>query len=288
LDNAKKTELMKFALRIRIESMKEFKKRGFGHIGGAMSVVDALAVLYGGELRIDPANPGWPERDWVVMSKGHAGPALYATLALKGYFPMEWLETLNIPGTRLPSHCDRNQTPGIDATTGSLGQGASQAVGIALSHKLDGRPNWTYLFVGDGECNEGQVWEAAMFAAAHKLDNLIMFVDVNGKQLDGTTAEVLDMGDFARKFEAFGWYAQTIEGSDVEAISGAIAAAKAAAKAGIGKPSAIIMKNVKGSGIPVVEATELNHHINISPETADASIALLEQQLAALENQGNL
>jgi len=279
LDKTQKTELMKFALRIRIESMKEFKQRGFGHIGGALSVVDALAVLYGVELRIDPKNPGWPGRDWVVMSKGHAGPALYATLALKGYFPLEWLGTLNTPGTRLPSHCDRNLTPGIDATTGSLGQGASQAVGVALSFKLDERPNYTYLFIGDGECDEGQIWEAAAFAAFHKLDNLIMFVDVNGKQLDGATAEVLDMGDLAVKFGAFGWHAQTVAGNDVEAISGAIAAAKAAK----GAPSAIVMRSVKGSGVPAIEAIELNHHINISAEAADQSIELLEKQLAGLE-----
>lgn len=155
-------ELEKFAARIRLETVKQVGKRGFGHLGGALSVADALAVLYGGMMKIDPKKPDWPERDKLVMSKGHAGPAVYSVLVLKGYFPMDWLETLNQPGTHLPSHCDRKLTPGIDMTTGSLGQGVSAA--IALAPKMDDKGARTYLFVGDGECNEGQVWEGALFA----------------------------------------------------------------------------------------------------------------------------
>ena len=153
-------ELRVFAEEIRVETLKTFQALGFGHVGGAMSVVEALAVLYGGEMKYDPKNPKWVDRDWLVMSKGHAGPVLYTTLAMKGFFPMEELKTLNQGGTNLPSHCDRNKTVGVDMTTGSLGQGVSEALGIALGNRLDKRDSYTYLFVGDGECNEGQVWKA--------------------------------------------------------------------------------------------------------------------------------
>ena len=155
IDAKLKKDLEKFALEIRIAEMEEFKARGFGHVGGSLSVTDVLAVLYGAVMRIDPKNPAWPERDKLVCSKGHAGPAVYATLALKGFFPYEDLKTLNQPHTNLPSHCDRRKTPGIDFTTGSLGQGTSVAAGIALGDRLKGRDSRTFLLVGDGESNEG-------------------------------------------------------------------------------------------------------------------------------------
>lgn len=272
-------ELKIFAARIRLETVKQIGKRGFGHLGGALSVVDALAVLYGGVMNIDPGNPAWPERDKLVMSKGHAGPAVYAALALKGYFPMEWLETLNQPGTRLPSHCDRNLTPGIDMTTGSLGQGMSTAIGLALAQRMDGRAARTYLFVGDGECNEGQVWEGAMFANQQKLDNLTLFVDYNHKQLDGSTEEVMDMGDLAAKFAAFGWHTQSIDGSDVEAIAKAVGAAQSEK----GKPSCIVLNTVKGAGVPCVEAIELNHHIVLEGELLETAVKQCADTLAELE-----
>ena len=158
------------AVKIRLGALEAIHSIGVGHLGGALSVCDALAVLYGREMRIDPANPGWPERDKLVCSKGHAGPAVYAALALKGYFPYEELKTLNHPDTRLPSHCDRRLTPGVDMTTGSLGQGTSLACGMALGDRLRGRDNRIFLIVGDGETNEGQVWEAFTFAAAHRLE----------------------------------------------------------------------------------------------------------------------
>ena len=170
-------ELNDFALDIRIATVDCLRSRGFGHIGGSLSIADLLAVLYGSVMRYDPKNPRWPERDKLVCSKGHAGPGVYAALALKGFFPYEELKTLNIPGTNLPSHCDRNKTPGIDMTTGSLGQGTSLAVGIALGDKLKGRDSRTFLIVGDGEADEGQVWEAAMFTAAKKVTNLMWFID---------------------------------------------------------------------------------------------------------------
>lgn len=268
-----------FAAHIRLETVKQVGKRGFGHLGGALSVVDALAVLYGGVMKIDPKNPDWQERDKLVMSKGHAGPAVYSTLALKGYFPMDWLETLNQPGTRLPSHCDRQLTPGVDMTTGSLGQGASTAMGLALAQKMDGTGARTYLFVGDGESNEGQVWEAALFAAQHKLDNLTLFVDYNHKQLDGTTEDVMDMGDIAAKFAAFGWFTQSIDGGDVEAIAEAIAAAQAKT----GQPSCIVLNTVKGAGVPCVESIELNHHIVLEGELLAQAVRECEEAIAKLE-----
>lgn len=268
-----------FAARIRLETVKQVGKRGFGHLGGALSVVDALAVLYGGVMNIDPKNPDWTERDKLVMSKGHAGPAVYSALALKGYFPMDWLETLNQPGTRLPSHCDRKLTPGIDMTTGSLGQGVSTAIGLALAQKMDGKDSRTYLFVGDGECNEGQVWEGALFANQQKLDNLTLFVDYNHKQLDGSTEEVLDMGDIAAKFTAFGWHVQSIDGNDVEAISKAIKTVQSVKD----KPSCIVLNTVKGAGVPCVELIELNHHIVLDGELLETAIKECEEALVKLE-----
>ena len=169
MDASLNKELQKLALEIRIGIVEEIQARGFGHIGGSLSLADALAVLYGAVMRYDSQNPKWPDRDKLVCSKGHAGPGVYATLAVKGFFPYEDLKTLNQPGTYLPSHCDKNKTPGVDMTTGSLGQGSSAAVGIALGDRLKGRDSRTYLLVGDGESDEGQVWEAAMFTAAKKI-----------------------------------------------------------------------------------------------------------------------
>lgn len=268
-----------FAATIRIETVKEVGKRGFGHLGGALSVVDALAVLYGGAMRIDPQNPTWKDRDKLVMSKGHAGPSLYAALAIKGFFPMEWLETLNIPGTRLPSHCDCKLTPGIDMTTGSLGQGVSTAIGLALAQKLDENDARTYVFVGDGECNEGQVWEGAQFAPNHQLDNLTMFVDCNHKQLDGRTEEIGDQRDFAAKFAAFGWHVQSVDGGDVAAIASAVDAAKSETE----KPSCIILNTIKGQGVPCIEEIEMNHHIAVDQALLETALAQCKHVLESLE-----
>ena len=274
-----KAALQRFAATIRVETIKEFKKRGFGHVGGAMSVVDLLAVLYGGVMRIDPKDPGWEGRDRLVMSKGHAGPALYATLALKGYFPLDWLGTLNIPGTRLPSHCDRNLTPGIDMTTGSLGQGYSMAVGMALGFKSDGRRNHVYAVIGDGECDEGQVWEATLFAAHNKLDNLTLFVDANKKQLDGYTDDIIRLGDIAAKFREFGWHALAAPGHDVEALAAAVDEALGAK----GAPTCVVMDTVKGAGFKEAEQMFANHHITVSPEQADRALADQQAILDALD-----
>ncbi len=278
MDLSLEKQLKQMALRIRISTLTAFGSLGFGHIGGSLSIVDTLAVLYGDVMRIRPEEPDWPERDKFVCSKGHAGPAVYATLALRGFFPASELSTLNQPGTNLPSHCDRNKTPGIDMTTGSLGQGASLAAGMALGDKLRGRDSRIFLMLGDGEINEGQVWEAAMFAAARNLDNLTVFVDQNGKQLDGYTVDVLDSGDIAAKFEAFGFETQRVEGNEIAQVYEAVV--KAAARCG--KPHAIILHTTKGAGVPEVEQTVANHNMNFVPGQVDGWLEELQRQLDAM------
>ncbi len=277
MDASLNKALQKLALEIRIGIVEQIRARGFGHIGGSLSIADALAVLYGKVMRYDPQNPRWPERDKLVCSKGHAGPAVYAALAISGFFPYEELKTLNQPGTHLPSHCDKNKTPGVDMTTGSLGQGTSLAVGIALGDKLKGRDSKTYLFVGDGESDEGQVWEAAMFTAAKRLTNIVWLVDDNKKQLDGYTQDVLPLFDLAAKFAAFGFDAQRVDGNDVDQVYAALTAP-------VGdKPRAIILDTVKGKGIPEVENTLGNHSMTVAPEVCDKWLAALNAQLAGME-----
>ena len=280
LNNADKYALRHFALEIRLALLEELKARGFGHIGGSLSVCDALAVLYGKVMNYNADDPKWPDRDKLVCSKGHAGPAVYATLALKGFFPMEQLATLNRPGTNLPSHCDKNKTVGIDCTTGSLGQGTSQAVGMALGDKLKGRPSRTFLFVGDGELNEGQCWEAAMFTAGKKITNLTWIIDDNKRQLDGYTDEILPQFDLRAKFEAFGFDAVRVAGNDVEQLYEALTRTPG------DKPIAIIMDNVKGSGVKAVEDTAANHSMTVPAETWDSYIAAVRADLDALEKEG--
>ena len=267
MDKQLKKRVKEFTKEIRLTQMEMFKTLGFGHIGGALSATDVIGLLYEGVMNYKPENPSWNERDMLVCSKGHAGPALYSALAIKGFFPMEWIHTLNKGGTNLPSHCDMNKTPGIDMTTGSLGQGGSTALGMAMG--LQGTGQKVFLIMGDGECNEGQVWEMAMSAAHHKVSNLIAFVDYNRKQLDGTTEEILDMGDIAEKFESFGWYAENVNGHDVEEIYDAIQ--KAGENAG-NRPTMIVLNTVKGKGVGFIEDIEFNHHIMISQEEADRAI----------------
>ncbi len=277
MDASLNKELQKLALEIRIGIVEEIQARGFGHIGGSLSLADALAVLYGAVMRYDSQNPKWPDRDKLVCSKGHAGPGVYATLAVKGFFPYEDLKTLNQPGTYLPSHCDKNKTPGVDMTTGSLGQGTSAAVGIALGDRLKGRDSRTYLLVGDGESDEGQVWEAAMFTAAKKITNLIWLVDDNKKQLDGYTQDVLPIFDLEAKFAAFGFDARRVDGNDIAQVYDALTAP-------IGdKPRAIILDTVKGKGIREVEETMGNHSMTVAAEVCDKWLAGLREELAGLE-----
>ena len=269
-------KLEAFALQIRIGTVECIKSRGFGHIGGCLSVADVLAVLYGDILNIDPNDPKKPDRDKFVSSKGHAGPAIYATLALKGFFPYEKLYTLNQPGTDLPSHCDRKKTPGIDMTTGSLGQGTSAAVGLALGDRLQGRSSRTYLLVGDGESQEGQVWEAAMFASAKKLSNMTWMIDWNKRQLDGYVKDIIDLGDLQKKFEAFGFDACTVDGHDVEQIH------KALSHVNDEKPVAVILDTLKGKGVKQVEETVLNHSMSVGPDVFDGWLQELKDKQAAM------
>ena len=264
----KMKELRVYAEEIRVKTLEVFAHLGFGHIGGAMSVVETVAVLYGSMMRYDPKNPAWPDRDKLVMSKGHAGPTLYATLAMKGFFPESMLRELNQGGGRLPSHCDRNKTPGIDMTTGSLGQGLSAGIGIALGDRMDGRTCNTYVILGDGELDEGQNWEGFMFAKHYKLDNLIVFIDANGQQLDGYTRDVMDPESIGDKLRAFGWFTQEVDGHNIESIYDAVTAAKENS----GTPSVIVLHTKKGHGCTFAEGIVANHHINFTPEQMDEAL----------------
>ena len=268
-------ELKQFSAEIRKETVRGIGYAGFGHIGGSVSISDVLAVLYGGMMNIDPKNPKKEDRDRLVLSKGHCGPGLYAVLALKGYFPMDWLKTINKPGTNLPSHADALKTPGVDMSTGSLGNGASAAVGVALGSRVQGRDNWTYCIVGDGETNEGEVWEAAETAAHLKLDHLVVFVDWNKKQLDGRLETICDPIDLEAKFRAFGFDARTVKGYDTEEIWKAIEEAKKVE----GKPHAIILDTIKGLGIDFAEAEEFNHYMTFDIEKAEEACAEIDRRL---------
>lgn len=273
----KKLELQKLAYQIRIGIVEAINARGFGHIGGSLSVADVLAVLYGEVMHYDPQKPALPGRDKLVCSKGHAGPAVYAALAIRGFFPYEMLKTLNQPGTNLPSHCDRNKTPGIDMTTGSLGQGTSLAVGLAMGDRIQGRDSRTFLIVGDGELDEGQTWEAAMLTAGKGVTNLVWLIDNNKKQLDGYTKDILETFDFEAKFKAFGFDACTIDGHNIEAIS------KALSKKPGDKPLAIVLDTVKGKGVPEVEEALSNHSMSPKAEVSARWLEQLRAELAALQ-----
>lgn len=272
-------ELRKFAKRIQIETVKMIGELGVGHLGGSLSITDLLAVLYGKQMKYRAEEPKWPGRDWLVCSKGHAGPAVYSALALKGFMPMEELKTLNRPGTNLPSHCDRNKTPGIDMTTGSLGQGSSAAAGIALGLKMKGMDNRVYLILGDGEIDEGQVWEMALFAGQRKLSNLIAFVDHNKLQLDGPTAEICDLGDIAAKFTQFGWFSQTVDGHSPEEIDQAIERAKEQGE----RPSMIVLNTVKGHGYSKMENQLGSHCPALGKEQTEEAVKEMEAALRKLE-----
>lgn len=246
-----------------------------GHFGGCMSIVETLAVLYGKHIKYDADNPGWEDRDWFVLSKGHCGPAYYSTLSLCGFFDKGLLYTLNGDRTKLPSHPDCLKTPGVDCTTGSLGQGISQAVGVAYALKQKKKNSRVYCIVGDGECNEGQVWEAIQFAVGHHLDNMIIFIDDNKKQLDGRTADVNIEMQFENIASAFGCYVQKADGSDLESIDQAVQNAQKSQMA----PSVIVLETVKGQGISCIEGMENNHHITIT----DGLKKAIEAELKDLE-----
>ncbi|QOV62697.1 transketolase [Kosakonia pseudosacchari] len=270
-------EITQFARDIRVATLKALTHLGFGHYGGSMSVVETLAVLYGEVMRVDPSDPDWPERDYFVLSKGHAGPALYSTLALKGFFPQEALMTLNENGTRLPSHPDRLKTRGVDATTGSLGQGISIAGGIALGHKLAGRSNRVFCIVGDGELNEGQCWEAFQFIAHHRLNNLTVFVDWNKQQLDGELDEIICAFDLEGKFRAFGFDVCTVKGNDIAALLDVVKPVPPADA----RPRLVILDSIKGQGVPYLENLSNSHHLRLTDEMRQTLNDTIEQLEAA-------
>ena len=249
MDQTTKRELALKAAQIRLNILEAVHAAKSGHPGGSLSIADLLAYLYNKEMKIDPKNPKWEDRDRLVLSKGHTAPALYAVLAEQGFFPREELKKLRQVDSFLQGHPDMKHTPGVDMTTGSLGLGISAACGMALAAKIDGKDYRTYAILGDGETEEGQVWEAAMFAAHYKLDNLCVIVDWNGLQIDGPIAEVMNPAPHDKKFEAFGFHVISIDAHDFDQIEAALAEARATK----GKPTAIIMTSVKGKGVSFME-----------------------------------
>ena len=273
------TKLADICRDIRCDVIESIGHLGVGHIGGCLSVVELLGVLYFDAMEnIDPADPHKPGRDRFICSKGHAGPTVYAALSRRGYFPRELLFTLNQGGTALPSHCDMNRTPGIDMTTGSLGQGFSCAVGAALGSKLEKDGATIYTLIGDGESQEGQIWEAAMFAAAKKLDDLIAFTDSNKYQIDGMVEEINAISPLAAKWRAFGWNVIEVEnGNDAEQVSLAVKQAKK--NRGGGKPTMVILNTVKGCGVKWIEDLGAgNHNTNITAEQAAEAVRAIRKE----------
>jgi transketolase len=244
-------------------------RAGSGHLGGAYSLVEILTSLYWRILRIDPARPKWEDRDRFVLSKGHAGPALYATLAFRGFFPTSELLTLNQNGTNLPSHCDMLKTIGVDMTAGSLGQGLSAAVGMAIGAKLDKKEFRVYAVIGDGESDEGQIWEAAMLAAHRKLDNLIAITDYNKFQIDGAVSEILSIEPLADKWRAFNWEVLEMDGHDWNSIHSTITKAQQVR----GKPVMIIAHTIKGKGHSMYENRCESHNIRFDDKNRAETLA---------------
>lgn len=264
-------EVLQKAKEIRKLTVQCIASLGVGHIGGCLSIADLLSVLYYQVMNVDTNNCKKEGRDRLIVSKGHAGPAIYATLASKGFFDSEKLKTLNQLNTNLPSHCDMNKTPGIDMTTGSLGQGFSAAVGIAIGSKLKKDGAYIYTIIGDGESQEGQIWEAAMYASHKKLDNLIAFTDNNQLQIDGPTKDINNLEHLEEKWSAFGWDVYSIDGHDINSIYDSINKAKLIKN----KPSMIILNTIKGKGVSFVEEAYVGSH-NMKINKEQLEIALKE------------
>ncbi len=274
-----KLELQKMANEIRKDIVTSVHSAKAGHPGGSLSAVDVFTYLYFEEMNIDPNDPDKPDRDRFVLSKGHTAPGLYAALAHRGYFPVEDMITLRHIGSHLQGHPDMKSTPGVDMSSGSLGQGISAAVGMALSAKLSGEDYRVYTLLGDGEIQEGQVWEAAMFAGARNLDNLVIIVDNNGLQIDGDIADVCSPYPIDKKFEAFNCYAINVEdGNDMDQLKAAFDEARSVK----GKPVAIILKTVKGKGVSFMENQASWHGVAPNDEQYAAAMAELEKAGEAL------
>lgn len=277
MDAITKKQLEQTACKVRIGIIEGVHAAKSGHPGGSLSIAEILTYLYFKEMNINPENPKDPKRDRFVLSKGHAAPALYSTLANRGYFSTDKLLTLRHIGSILQGHPDMKHIPGVDMSTGSLGQGISAAVGMALSSKHFGDNYNVYTILGDGEIEEGQVWEAAMFAANKGLSNLTAFIDLNNLQIDGTIDEVNSAKPVDKKFEAFGWHVITINGNDFDAIESALAEAKT-----VDKPVAIVAETVKGKGVSFMENAVNWHGSAPNDEQYEIAMAELNAALAAL------
>lgn len=272
-------DLKKYAVKVRKHVIDEVYSAASGHPGGSLSCTDILVALYFSEMRVDSKKPTWEDRDRFVLSKGHCSPALYAVLAEKGFFPKEDLVSFRKADSYLEGHPSMRYVPGVDMSTGSLGQGISAAVGMAMAGKLDGKDYRVYSILGDGELQEGQVWEASMAAAHYKLDNLTAFLDYNGLQIDGRITDVMSPEPVAGKFEAFGWKVLKVDGHDIEKIIEAINEAKRTE----GKPTIIIASTIKGKGVSFMENQAGWHGSAPNKEQRDQAIAELDKQLSELE-----
>lgn len=274
-----KKELMKIACKIRMGIIEGTFHAKSGHPGGSLSIAEDLSYLYWREMNVDPQNPRMENRDRLVLSKGHTAPALYAALALKGFFPESELQHLRHIGSMLQGHPDMKKIPGVDMSTGSLGQGISAACGMALSAKISGNSYRTYAILGDGEIEEGQVWEAAMFAAHYKLDNLLAIVDNNNLQIDGTVEEVMSPYPITEKFAAFGWHVIIIDAHDFDQMEKAFEEAKTVK----GKPTVIVQKSVKGKGVSFMENQVGWHGSAPNAEQYEIALKELRETLNALD-----
>ncbi len=274
-----KKELQITACKIRMGVIEGTYHAKSGHPGGSLSAAELFAYLYHRELNVDPKNPQWPERDRFVLSKGHTAPGLYAALALRGFFPWEDIKTLRQIDSHLQGHPNMNSTPGVDMSTGSLGQGISAACGMALAARVQGNPCRVYALLGDGELQEGQVWEAMMFAGHYKLDNLCAAIDNNGLQIDGKVADVMSVYPIPDKLRAFGWECCEIDGHDFDQMKAAFTQARATR----GKPFAIVMRTVKGKGVSFMEDQAGWHGKGPNQAEYEQAMAELNARLAELE-----
>ena len=279
MQETQKKQLQKTACEIRLGIIEAVHSAKSGHPGGSLSIADILTYLYFCEMNVNPNEPDNKDRDRLVLSKGHCSPALYSVLAAKGYFPKEELSTFRHIGSRLQGHPDMKYIPGVDMSSGSLGQGISAACGMALGGKIANKDYRVYAILGDGECEEGQVWEAAMFAGNKKLDNLCAIVDYNGLQIDGTLSEVCSPEPFDKKFEAFGWNVICINAHDFDEIEAALKAAKEVK----GKPTVIIQKSTKGKGVSFMENAVSWHGAAPNDEQYEIAVKELKSALAELE-----
>ena len=279
MEQKKQTQLAIIANKVRKNALTAVYSAASGHPGGSLSIADVLTYLYCEVMNVDPKNPKMPNRDRFVLSKGHTCPALYSILAYKGFFPEADLSTFRKTDSYLQGHPDMNKVPGIDMSTGSLGQGISAAGGMALAAKIDGKDYRVYSILGDGELEEGQVWEQAMFAAHYKLDNLTVFIDNNGLQIDGNISDVMNPNPIDKKFESFGWHVVLADAHDFNSLESAVNEAKATK----GQPTAIIMKSVKGKNVSFMENNAAWHGSAPNEEQYNRAMAELDKIISDLE-----